>query len=156
LSASTSTTSPTTPKACSCAWLSRRQTRNAPGAPEIVYGVHPATCPVRTYRRWLDRAAIVTGPVFRPVDRHGNVRPTRLTPSAVATIVKRHMQPLGYDSRDFAGHSLRRGMATTAARNGAAERTIMRATGHTATETLRGYIEEAERFTDPASKYLDL
>jgi integrase len=57
---------------------------------------------------------------------------------------------------DFTGHSLRRGMATTAARNGAAERTIMRTTGHTATETLRGYITDAEILTDPASGYLGL
>jgi hypothetical protein len=66
-------------------------------------------------------------------------------------VVKRHMGRLGYDSEDFAGHSLRRGMATTAAHNGAAERTIMRTTGHTATENLRSYITDAEIFTDPAS-----
>jgi hypothetical protein len=47
-------------------------------------------------------------------------------------------------------------MATTAARNGASDRTIMRTTGHTSTETVRGYIEEAALFTDPASKYLGL
>jgi hypothetical protein len=38
-------------------------------------------------------------------------------------VVKGHMPDLGYDTRDFAGNSLRRGMTTTAARNGAAERT---------------------------------
>ena len=57
---------------------------------------------------------------------------------------------------DFAGHSLRRGHATTAARNGASERTIMRTTGHTSTLTVRGYIEEGELFRDPASSYLGL
>jgi len=57
---------------------------------------------------------------------------------------------------DFAGHSLRRGHATTAARNGASERTIMRTTGHTSTQTVRGYIEDGELFSDPASKYLGL
>lgn len=41
-----------------------------------------------------------------------------------------------------------------AARNGAAERTIMRTTGHTATATLRTYLEAAEEFADPA--YLEL
>ena len=66
------------------------------------------------------------------------------------------MRVLGYPVEDFAGHSLRRGLATTAARNGATERTIMRTTGHTSTTTVRGYIEDAELFTNPASKYLGL
>jgi site-specific recombinase XerD len=123
---------------------------------EIVYGAQATSCPVRAWRTWLDRARITDGPVFRPIDRHGNLSPKRLSAQAVAIVIKRHMRRLGYDTTDFAGHSLRRGMATTAARNGAAERTIMRATGHTATETLRGYIEEAAQFTDPASQYLDL
>ena len=52
-------------------------------------------------------------------------------------VVKRHMGRLGYTVSDFAGHSLRPGMATTAARNGASERTIMRTTGHTSAETVR-------------------
>ncbi len=63
---------------------------------------------------------------------------------------------LGHTTGDFAGHSLRRGHATTAARNGASERTIMRTTGHTSTQTVRGYIEDGELFSDPASKYLGL
>ena len=46
--------------------------------------------------------------------------------------------------------------ATTAARNGASERTIMRTTGHTSTQTVRGYIEDGELFSNPASKYLGL
>lgn len=66
------------------------------------------------------------------------------------------MSRLGHPVSDFAGHSLRRGHATTASRNGASERTIMATTGHTSIETLRGYIDDAELFTDPASAYLGL
>jgi len=123
---------------------------------EVAYGTDPVTCPVRAWRTWVDRAAITSGPALRAVDRHGNVSPRPLTGHAVALIIKRHMGRLGHPVDDFAGHSLRRGMATTAARNGAAERTIMRTTGHTATATLRTYIEDAEEFTDPASAYLEL
>ena len=102
--------------------------------------------------------------MFRTVDRHGRLgvdhhgRPVgqRLSPQGVALVVKRHMAALGYRSIDFAGHSLRRGHATTASRNGASERTIMRTTGHTSTATLRGYVEEGELFKDPASGYLQL
>lgn len=123
---------------------------------EIVYGDSPATCPVRAIRTWAALLGTGSGPLLRPVDRHGNIADRRLSAQAVAGIVKRHMSRLGYPVSDFAGHSLRRGMATTAARNGAAERTIMATTGHTSTDTLRGYVEEAEQFTDPASGYLGL
>jgi len=74
----------------------------------------------------------------------------------VAIVVKRHTSRLGHPVSNFAGHSLRRGHATTESRNGASERTIMATTGHTSIETLRGYIDDAELFTDPASAYLGL
>jgi len=122
---------------------------------EIVYGTDSATCPVRAWRTWLSASGIITGPVFRRVDRHDRLLGP-LSPQGVALVVKRQMGRLGHTSGDFAGHSLRRGHATTAARNGASERTIMRTTGHTSTQTVRGYIEDGELFSDPASKYLGL
>jgi len=122
---------------------------------EIVYGTHPPTCPVRAYRTWVRAAAIDSGPVFRRVDRHGRLLGP-LSAQAVAIVVKRHMGRLGHPTAEFAGHSLRRGHATTAARNGASERTIMGTTGHTSTDTVRGYIDDAQLFTDPSSSYLGL
>jgi integrase len=122
---------------------------------EIVYGTDPVTCPVRAWRAWLTAGGITEGAVLRRVDRHGRILDP-LSPQGVAIVVKRHMAALGYPISDFAGHSLRRGHATTAARNGASERTIMRTTGHTSTQTVRGYIDDAELFTDPASSYLGL
>jgi hypothetical protein len=41
---------------------------------------------------------------------------------------------------------LRAALATSAARATAHERDIQRQTGHRSTETLRGYIQEGERF----------
>jgi site-specific recombinase XerD len=122
---------------------------------EIVYGAHPVTCPVRALRAWLTASAIIDGPILLGIDRHGRLLGP-LSAQGVAIVVKRHMGRLGYPVTDFAGHSLRRGHATTAARNGATERTIMRTTGHTTTATVRGYIDAAELFTDPASAYLGL
>ena len=122
---------------------------------EIVYGNHPDTCPARAYRAWISAAGIDQGAAFRRVDRHGRVL-DRLSPQGVAIVVKRHMGRLGHPVSDFAGHSLRRGHATTAARNGANERTIMGTTGHTSVETVRGYIDDAQLFADPSSSYLGL
>jgi integrase len=79
-----------------------------------------------------------------------------LTAQSVALIVKAHMGRLGYPAADFAGHSLRRGHATSAARGGAPERVIMATTGHKSTRTVRGYIEAGQLFDDPSGRYLDL
>lgn len=122
----------------------------------VCYGTDPVTCPVRAWRTWLARSEVTSGPVFRPVRKGGQVTDRRLSPHAVGQVVKRHMGPLGHDTADFAGHSLRRGMATTAARNGAADRTIIATTGHASSATLAPYVEEGRRFEDPASGYLGL
>lgn len=42
----------------------------------IPYGQHPQTCPVRVTRVWLAHladASVATGPLFRPIDRHGRI-----------------------------------------------------------------------------------
>ena len=122
----------------------------------IVYGTDPACCPVRAVRAWTAVAGIDTGPLFRPVNRHGTVLGRRLTAQSVALIVKAHMGRLGHPPAEFAGHSLRRGHATSAARGGAAERTIMATTGHRSTRTVRTYIEEGQLFDDPSGRYLGL
>ncbi len=88
-------------------------------------------------RTWIDIARIDAGPVFRAVDRHGNIADKPLSDRAVANIIKRRSGRLGHDAADYAGHSLRRGFSTQASRNGAAERTISRTTGHTTTKGLR-------------------
>lgn len=139
-------------------WKRRSKTdqEGAGAAIEVAYGEHLITCPVRATRAWLDEAAIEDGPVFRSVDRHGNISEEALSSKSVAGIVKKHAQRLGHDPDDFAGHSLRRGFSTEAARNGAPERVIATTTHHTTVRGLKPYIEEADRFTDPPSRYLGL
>lgn len=122
----------------------------------IVYGTDPGCCPVRAVRSWLTATGLTEGPVFRPINRHGQVAPRRLTAQSVALIVKRHMTGLGHTGDDFAGHSLRRGHATSPARGGAAERTIMATTGHRSTRTVRAYIEDGQLFENPSGSYLGL
>ena len=71
-------------------------------------------------------------------------------------MVNKHATRLGYNAHDFAGHSLRRGFSTEASRAGAPERTIARTTHHTTTRGLKPYIADADLFTDPPNRYLDL
>ncbi|MDP4027072.1 site-specific integrase [Methylobacterium sp. NEAU 140] len=110
--------------------------------------------PVALVREWLDAAGIVSGPVFRPVSRSGNVRspdpgtgePPRLTTQAVADIVKRYCTVAGLDAATFGAHSLRAGYITSAAERGADLARIMDQSGHRDPRTVVGYIRRANAF----------
>lgn len=119
----------------------------------VHYGRSPATCPVRSLRSYLQAAreatgAPLAGPVFRKVDRWGRLWEAALTAGAVARIVKRSFARAGLDPALYAGHSLRAGFATQAARVGKQERAIMRHTRHKDVRTLREYIREGALFEE--------
>jgi integrase len=117
----------------------------------IPFGSTEATCPVRAVQAWLETAHIADGPVFRPMDRFYRVQPARLSDKAVALIVKRRAKAVGLDPARYAGHSLRTGLATSAAAAGASERVIMSQTGHRSADMVRRYIREGSLFaSNPA------
>jgi len=122
----------------------------------VPYGSDPETCPVLALRGWLADAEITSGPIFRSVDRHGNIGTAALTQRAVAIIVKRTAHRAGLDGDRFSAHSLRAGFVTTAAANGASERAIAAQTGHRSMEVLRRYVRHATVFTDNAATSLGL
>ncbi len=117
----------------------------------IPYGADATTCPVRALRAWLDAAAIIEGPVFRALDRHGNVSVVRTDGLTVARVVKRTALAAGLDAERFSGHSLRLGFVTTAAQRGCSERAIANQTGHRSMTVLRGYIRRATVFEENAA-----
>jgi integrase len=73
----------------------------------IPYGSTPATCPVRALRAWLDAAGIVAGPIFRPINRWGQIQAKPLTGYAVAELFTQLTERVGYDRAAFSSHSLR-------------------------------------------------
>lgn len=105
-------------------------------------------CAVRALRRWLDRASIHRGAVFRRMHRGDRVGPHRLTAQSVALIVKRRAHTAGLTPDELAGHSLRAGYATSAARAGVEERKIANVTRHKNLPVLRRYIRTATAFDD--------
>jgi site-specific recombinase XerD len=112
----------------------------------IPYGSHPGTCPVRAIRTWLEVAQIERGPIFRSVDQHGIIAPTRLADRSVARIIQSTAEKAGLDPSKFAGHSLRAGLATAAAAAGVSEHDIARTTGHRSVAVLRRYVRTATVF----------
>jgi site-specific recombinase XerD len=122
----------------------------------IPLGHNPDTCPVQSLRQWIEQSKITRGPLFRPIDRYGNVADRRLSPHAVAGIVKKYAKAVGLDATQFAGHSLRSGLATSAAAAGASERSIMNQTRHRSLVMVRRYIRDGSLFRENAAGIVGL
>jgi site-specific recombinase XerD len=122
----------------------------------IPHGRHEETCPVRALKRWLNLSEVEQGPVFRSVSKGGEVAESSLSGRAVALVVKRHIEAIGLNPDRYGAHSLRSGMATEAARNGASEREIMKQTRHRSVKVVRRYIRDGGIFRGNAAEKLGL
>ena len=106
--------------------------------------------PLAHLRRWMAVAGIVEGPIFRPIWRSGRVRDARLSDHAVACIIKARALSAGLDPARYAGHSLRAGFVTEAARNGADIWKIQQVSRHRSMQVLSTYVRDARLFDDHA------
>jgi site-specific recombinase XerD len=122
----------------------------------IPKGQHAETCPVRAVQEWLDQSGIEEGPVFRSVNKHGEVMEGRLSDRAVAEVVKRSLLAAGKSARRFAGHSLRAGLITQAAMAGVSERAIQQQSGHKSLAVMRRYIRDGSLFRENAAAKIGL
>ena len=122
----------------------------------IPFGSNNKTCPVRAYRAWLTVSRVSCGAIFRRIDRHGRLHDERLAPQAVAIVVKRMAAAAGLDPRTFAGHSLRSGLLTAAAKAGKDRRVLKRQSGHRSDKMLDLYIRDADIFDDNAAAGIGL
>ena len=107
-------------------------------------------CPVISIRKWIEISKINSGPLFRRFTKGSKLSDNRLSDQTVALLIKYYLTIAGIDSRNYSGHSLRSGFATSAAESGAEERSIMAMTGHKSTEMVRRYIKEANLFKNNA------
>ena len=107
-------------------------------------------CPVTILQRWLNISKINKGSLFRRFSKGSKLTNDRLTDQTVALLIKDYLDIAGIDSKNYSGHSLRSGFATSAAESGAEERSIMAMTGHKSTEMVRRYIKEANLFKNNA------
>ena len=132
----------------------------------VAYGGRPETCPVRSVRSYVAAASAaladqgrpspLSGPVFRKVDRWGRLGQSSITGRTVADVVKRLAAEAGLDPALYAGHSLRAGFATAAARAGKPDRAIQRQTRHRSARTLAEYVREGRLFDENASSGIGL
>ena len=107
-------------------------------------------CPVLTLKKWIEVSNINSGPLFRRFSKGSKLTNNRLTDQTVALLIKKYLKLAGIESKNYSGHSLRSGFATSAAESGAEERNIMAMTGHKSPEMVRRYIKEANLFKNNA------
>jgi site-specific recombinase XerD len=107
-------------------------------------------CPVVSLKKWLNLTKITSGSIFRRLSKGSKLLENRLTDQTVALLIKKYLDLGGVDSKNYSGHSLRSGFATSAAESGAEERSIMEMTGHKSTEMVRRYIKQANLFKNNA------
>ena len=122
----------------------------------IPYFDNAQYCPVVSIQNWIKFSKINSGPLFRRFTKGSNLSENRLTDQTVALLIKEYLNLAGIDNKNFSGHSLRSGFATSAAEAGVEERTIMAMTGHKSTEMVRRYIKEASLFKNNAFNKLKL
>lgn len=95
------------------------------------------------------------GPLFRRLTRGGELTADPMSDRAIARLVQRCASDAGFDPADFAGHSLRSGFLTEAARQGASIFKMRDVSRHKSVQVLSDYVRDAELFRDHAgSRFL--
>ena len=103
---------------------------------------HPQRDPVAAVKAWLKLARITAGPVFRAVDRHGNVKPNAVQGQDIADIVRRTVDAAGLDPR-ITAHGLRAGLITAGAIAGASTTGLRAQSGHESESAFSGYVRDS-------------
>jgi len=109
-----------------------------------------------TMRAWLAAARIEQGPAFVSVSRYERASQNRLSDRDVALVIKRAAEAAGHKPKDYAGHSLRSGFITAAAKAGVPEAHIQNQSRHKSLPVLRGYIRRGSLFMDNAAAKVGL
>jgi integrase len=108
-------------------------------------------CAVKAVEEWLAHAANTEGPIFRLINRHGHIFPQPMKPEAVFIVVRERVTSIGLNPNLYSGHSLRAGLASSAAEAGVASWAIRRTTGHRSDQMLNRYIRLGDLFQHNAA-----
>ena len=105
-------------------------------------------CPVRAMSEWIEARGRWRGPLFCSVSPSGlELMRERISGQVICTATKRLLGLTGEQNLGrIGGHSLRAGMITVSAENGADPITIMQRTGHKSMGTVLRYVRPAEAF----------
>lgn len=114
--------------------------------------VAPSAVPVLD--RWLALLNTRRGPMFRPIDKHGNILDRFMTPSAIAYVVDRTRRKAGLPP--LATHDMRRTYGSDLFAKGVALPTVQRLMGHSSATTTANYDRRPKEELRDASDLLTL
>ena len=123
-----------------------------------MYGSRIETCPVTAYQRWKSLSGVTAGRLFRAINRHGKPWGSGLSPQTITDIVRARALAAGLpddEKAPWSAHTLRRGFATVAARNGVPRHQIME-DGGWGSSAVDVYIKAGTEFDDRAASKLGL
>lgn len=103
-------------------------------------------CPVQAYVNWITVAGIAQGPVFRKLDRWGNLAEDGFNANSLIPLLRRIFNRAGVSGDLYTSHSLRRGFATWAAANGWDIKALMTYVGWKDMKSAMRYIDTADSF----------
>lgn len=107
-------------------------------------------CPVQAYLRWIEVAGLARGPVFRKIDRWGNLSEQALNSNSLVRLLRRVLERADVPAALYTGHSLRRGFATWATANGWELKALMSYVGWKDAKSALRYIDAAQSFGELA------
>lgn len=107
-------------------------------------------CPVEAYINWITVAGISTGPVFRKIDRWGNLSDEGFKASSLIPLLRRILERVGIPAESYSSHSMRRGFATWASASGWDIKELMSYVGWKDMKSALRYVEARNSFGDLA------
>lgn len=104
-------------------------------------------CPVSAYLDWVRAADLQDGPVFRRIDRWGNLSNDAMNVDSLLPLLRRVLATNEIDAAElYSTHSLRRGFASWATANGWDLKTLMEHVGWKSAQSAMRYIDLADPF----------
>ncbi|WP_455913498.1 tyrosine-type recombinase/integrase [Pseudomonas syringae] len=103
-------------------------------------------CPVNAYINWITVAGLTQGPVFRRIDRWGNLSMDAINAHSLVPMLRRIFKDAGLPDDLYSSHSMRRGFATWASGNGWDIKSLMNYVGWKD-------IKSALRYVDPTTSF---
>ncbi|MRW91831.1 tyrosine-type recombinase/integrase [Duganella sp. FT80W] len=104
-------------------------------------------CPVDAYLDWIAAAKLTDGPVFRAIDRWGNVGTEGLHINSLIPLLRSLLDDAAIPHADeYTSHSLRRGFANWATGSGWDMKTLMEYVGWRDVHSAMRYVEAADPF----------
>lgn len=109
-------------------------------------------CPVEAYINWITVAGIARGPVFRKLDRWGNLADEGINSNSLIPMLRRIFRQTGVPAEMYSTHSMRRGFATWATANGWDIKSLMSYVGWKDVKSALRYVDAGISFAGLAAK----